>query len=281
MEYPDSEDDKKRSKTIAVITTVALHGLLLLCLVFMSLTYDAPPPAEYGIEVDMGGGGGGGGGNDGNRREVFIPAPQFPTDEEDILTQEIDISVPVIVTNKPLVKPQPVTTPTPTNTQTEQPVQRVETPTVNPDALFTRRTQGGGGTGTSTGPGAGTGVGPGTGSGTGGGDGDGTGPGTGSGVVPGRGGGSGGGDFSLGNRQAIYKEYPPKGKNIEGKVVVDFKADKTGKVIYAKAGGRGSTITDQRILEECERAALKSRFAAKADAEIEEKGTIVYFYVIQ
>jgi TonB family protein len=177
-----------------------------------------------------------------------------------------------------LLTPQPI--PTQKNTPVEQPVTKVETPTVNTAALYSKKNQGGGGTGTGSGTGTGTGTGPGSGSGTGGGDGSGTGTGTGSGIGPGSGGGTGGGTFSLKGRDAIHKAYPPKGKNIEGKVVVEFTADRNGKVISVNIA-RGTTINDERIWEECKKAARESKFKAKADAEIEEKGTITYFYVIQ
>ena len=62
-------------------------------------------------------------------------------------------------------------------------------------------------------------------------------------------------------------------------MIVEFRADPEGRVIYAKAGARGTTINDAALWKECERAALLSRFKSKADAAAEEKGTIRYKFV--
>ena len=53
--------DSKRNKIIGVIVSALFHALLFILFLFVGLSYQEPPPPEYGIEVDMGGGGGGGG----------------------------------------------------------------------------------------------------------------------------------------------------------------------------------------------------------------------------
>ncbi|MBR4340129.1 MAG: hypothetical protein IKP89_05885, partial [Bacteroidales bacterium] len=64
-------------------------------------------------------------------------------------------------------------------------------------------------------------------------------------------------------------------------IVVVFRADKEGNVIYAKAGGRGTTINEPALWAECERAAKLSKFKAKEDAPAEQQGKITYHFVIR
>ena len=268
MEYLDSENDKKRNKVIALVTTVILHGLLLICFVFMGLTYQVPPPPEYGIEIDMGGGGGGGGNPKNTHRTTTA---SNPVASENISTQNIEESVALNTTTKPTVKPTQQQTAPVEQSKVE------EAPTVNQNALFRRNTtqSGEGGSGGGSGGGTGTGYGTGTGSGTGSGSGSGSGGGVGSGM------GDGNGDFFLNGRPVVNKAFPKTKNNLEGIVKVDFRADRDGNVVYAKAGGRGTNINDPQIWEECEKAAKLSKFKAKSDAQIEEKGVITYRFVLQ
>jgi len=227
----------------------------------MGLKYQVPPPPEYGIEVDMSGGGGGGG-NSGQASTT----PSVPPPPSGDITQDEEETV----TTNPVPKVQPTTTPTTTTNPRVEPAP--ETPTVNPQAIYQKKTNSGG-----TGTGEGTSTGAGKGSGTGG-DGDG---GTGHGSGGGNGIGNTGGDFYLNGRPVISKAFPASKNNLDGKVIVEFRADKNGNVVYAKAGARGTTINDAQVWEECEKAARKSKFKEKADAEIEEKGTISYHFKIQ
>jgi hypothetical protein len=263
MKQTDSENDKKRNKVIALITTVIVHGLLLVCFIFMGLTHQVPPPPEYGIEVEMGGGGGGGSKSQTSNHISSSSAPS-----ENISTQNIEATTTVNATPKPVVKP---TRPQSTSTENQQTVE--ETPTVNQNALFRRNTSQGG-EGGGSGGGVGTGYGTGTGSGTGSGSGSGNGGGHGSGMGDGTG-------FFLNGRPVMVKEYPKAKNNLEGVVKVDFRADRDGNVVYAKAGGKGTTINDLQIWEECEKAAKRSKFKAKADAQMEEKGVITYIFKLQ
>ncbi len=105
----------------------------------------------------------------------------------------------------------------------------------------------------------------------------GTGSGSGSGI--GSGIGAGTGNFWLDGRPVVYKAYPKYSEKASGIVVVEFRADKEGNVIYAKAGARGTTINDTTLWAECEKAAKKSKFKAKEDAPAEQRGTIRYRFV--
>jgi hypothetical protein len=252
------ENRPKRNKVIAWITTLVLHGLLLICFVFMGLTHQIPPPPEYGIEVDMGGGGG------GSKAQTANPIPAEPApaspQRDHLSTQDVEESTPINATRQTPTHPtRTQTQPTPTETT---PVN--EAPAVNPNALFRRNAaQGGGGSGTGNGSGTGSGSGTGIGSNS------------------GNGAGNYGGDFFLDGRPVINKAFPTAKNNIEGVVKVDFRADRDGAVVYAKAGGRGTTINDSQIWEECEKAAKRSKFKAKSDAQVEEKGVITYRFILQ
>jgi hypothetical protein len=256
MKYSSKEDNSKRNKAIALITTAVLHGLLLLCFIFMGLTHQVPPPPEYGIEVDMGGGGGGSDRQSSDRPTVAQQTSSRARDN--VSTQDIEATANLNTAKR--TTPNPNNTPQPTTT-TETNVS--ETPTVNQNALFRRNTAQGGGSGSGSGTGKGSGSGTGTGSNAG------------SGV------GNYGGDFYLDGRPVINKAFPKAKNNLEGIVKVDFRADREGNVVYAKAGGRGTTINDPQIWEECEKAAMRSKFKANHDAQVEEKGVITYRFIIQ
>lgn len=250
----------KRNKMIGIAVSALFHALLLLLFLFMGLSYQIPPPPEYGIEVDMGGGGGGG----SSSRAATMPTTPTPSTSGGDITQNIEETV----TTNPAPKTVSTTIPTPITTRPE-PIP--ETPTIDQRALFQPKSNTSG-----TGSG-GTGTGSGTGSGSGSGDGEGTGQGSGR----GNGIGTSGGDFYLNGRPVISKAFPASKPNLEGVVVVSFKADRDGNVTEATAGGKGTTIQDTQIWKECEKAALKSKFKPKSDAEIVEKGTITYRFVVQ
>jgi hypothetical protein len=244
----------RRNKAIGIAVSAVFHALLLLLFLFMGLSYQIPPPPEYGIEVDMGGGGGG---NNSPATSVPTPAPNGGD-----ITQNIEETVSVPDTKTPTNNPKP----TITNTPIDKP-QIVETPAVNPNALFQKRNSSGGTGGDGTSKGSGTG-----------GDGD---DGNGQGSRNGNGIGNTGGDFFLNGRPVVSKAFPASKSNLNGKVIVDFRADREGNVMYAKAGVKGTTIQDMQIWEECEKAAKRSKFRPKSDAEIEEKGTITYRFVVK
>ncbi|HBC78598.1 MAG TPA: hypothetical protein DCZ51_08205, partial [Bacteroidales bacterium] len=67
----------------------------------------------------------------------------------------------------------------------------------------------------------------------------------------------------------------------EGKVVVEVIVDKSGKVIRATPGIKGSSILDTYLLNVAKEAALKTRFEAKTDAAEVQKGTITYNFKLK
>jgi len=86
----------------------------------------------------------------------------------------------------------------------------------------------------------------------------------------------GDGNYMLGGRKALNKQKYPQECNEAGKVVVSIEVDRTGKVISATAGVRGTTNNSRCLLEPAKRAALATRFNSDADAPAKQIGKIIY-----
>ncbi len=67
----------------------------------------------------------------------------------------------------------------------------------------------------------------------------------------------------------------------EGIVVVEVGVDRSGKVIQANPGAKGSTTLDEYLLSVAKEAALKARFDPKTDAPATQKGTIIYRFILK
>lgn len=97
-----------------------------------------------------------------------------------------------------------------------------------------------------------------------------------------KGGGSGNGiDWSLNGRSAIALPQPNKGIQSSGKVVVEIIVNKSGKVISAMPGAKGSTTMDGRLLDAAKKAALKAQFNISSTAPDRQKGYITYIFELQ
>ena len=66
-----------------------------------------------------------------------------------------------------------------------------------------------------------------------------------------------------------------------GKVVVEVSVDRSGKVIKAVPGIKGSTTLDEYLLKVAKDAAMEARFEAKPDAPLFQKGTITYNFILK
>jgi len=288
--------------------TLLFHGLLLFLFITIMFRTPIPPWPEEG------GGGGGSGleinlgtGDDGISPNQYaqISMPSFeskkavqtevpdkqeeikakPTDTEDVLTQDAEEAPSVA--SKPATKPKkvpekPVVNQPPAPTPVKQPV-------VDPNALYKKRTTSDGTTGkagnqgredgtTNSGNYKGTGTGSGTGSGTG--TGSGIGSGTGSGTGSGNGSGTGSGNsYDLGGRTAKFFPKPAYDSPEQGIIVVSIKVDRNGKVTYASAGAKGTTISEIGLRQQAESAARRTTFSPNTDAPEEQRGTITYRFV--
>jgi outer membrane biosynthesis protein TonB len=67
----------------------------------------------------------------------------------------------------------------------------------------------------------------------------------------------------------------------EGRVVVEVSVDRSGKVVQATPGTKGSTTLDEYLLKAAKEAALGARFEVKQDAPAIQKGTITYNFILK
>lgn len=87
--------------------------------------------------------------------------------------------------------------------------------------------------------------------------------------------------YDLGTRGAQSLPKPNYDYQEGGKVVVEVSVDRSGKVIQANPGAKGSTTLNADLLRVAKEAALKARFEPKADAPAVQKGTISYNFVLR
>ncbi len=96
-------------------------------------------------------------------------------------------------------------------------------------------------------------------------------------------GGSGGSGFSfnLGGRRMVAKPRIKDVSQEEGKVVVDIIVDKYGNVVRATPGARGSTTTSSILYKIAKDAALSTKFNTDNDAPEQQKGQIVFTFLVK
>ncbi len=287
IQQDTSTYNKQRGTGWAI--TLLFHGLLALLLFLFNLTIPDPPMSGgEGMVVNLGYVDEATGdiqpNSDMQSQPIFTQQQmQVAQDEnEKIVTQSIEESVKLNTTEKitKVVKEiKPTETPT---TETAKPVEETQ-PKVNPASLYTGKKSNG-----STSQGTGT-----TGAGDQGRtDGDpnstnykGTG---GTGNTPGN-----GGDGSKGTGQGTGPSYSMEGRrakalptpsfNVQetGKVVVEIFIDQQGNVIRANTGVRGSTTTNSTLLARAKDAALRAKFSPNEEAPEEQRGTIVYNFLLK
>lgn len=96
----------------------------------------------------------------------------------------------------------------------------------------------------------------------------------------GTGSGNGGNLTGMPQRSFVNKPTVNNPNRQTGKVVVDIRVDKNGVVIYARAGARGTSITDVNLLQKCEQAVYNSRVNALDSAPDTEIGTVVFVFKV-
>jgi TonB family protein len=91
----------------------------------------------------------------------------------------------------------------------------------------------------------------------------------------------GGTSFSLTGRSVVGQmPLPAYSQNLQGKVIVEISVDKDGRVTSAKAGAKGSTVSNAEMWDAARQAALKTRFSS-SPTEIVQYGTISYIFRLQ
>lgn len=262
-------DTKYKRKSMAI--TVTIHVLLILLLLLVGFTYLDPPP-EKGIAVNFGTSETGSGTNQtlekvktAPKQTQTPPKPQSqPELKEDVVTQN-NQEAPVVKKEKKKKEKKVVAKETPKKEPEKKPDPKPDKSTS--DALNSLL-NGPKNEGTKT---------SGEGNDTSGGDkgnpnGD---PnaksyyGTGKGL-------DGDGNYLLGGRKAINKEKFVQDCNEAGTVVVSIEVDRTGKVISATPGVKGTTNNSKCLLEPAKRAALATRFNKDSNAPVKQIGKIIY-----
>ncbi|MEG1498134.1 MAG: energy transducer TonB [Bacteroidales bacterium] len=92
-------------------------------------------------------------------------------------------------------------------------------------------------------------------------------------------GGSGGISFSLSGRTLMSLVKPSYNSEEQGLVVVRIWVNQQGVVTRAQVGIKGTTTMDENLWETAKNAAMQSRFTYKENAPSEQIGTITYKFV--
>lgn len=247
MEIKDK--DNKRT-IISILATILFHVAFVLLLMFMGFKYPDPPPAERGVEMDI-----------GSLLDAgnAMPGELGGSDESNPIHDVSDVDENTVNQNS---EEAPISSKKVDNKQvntkkvTDKP--KVTEEKINPNALFQK------------GKVKASGSGEGTGSGDGKGDKDGGGGGTGSDM-------SGSGtSFSLAGRGKKSIGLPSSKTNEVGSIIVTIFVDQDGNVVRAVAGARGTTIDNKSMWRHCEYAARQSKFSSNPNAPEEQRGTITY-----
>ncbi len=282
---------ENRKKSFAL--TTALFALLFLLLFLLKFSNQTLLP-----ELEGGGGGGEvavnfgdsdlGSGDNFQSTEKVVSAPQktqvTPTTEKEIVVSENNDAPAIAEVKKPTEKPKKEVIQKPIVKVVPKPSKSTSDALANilngssksgdgDDKVAGNKGKsngdanasgynGGGGTGTGSGGGNGSGQGLGTGSGYG--------NGSGSGV------GNGNGNYQLGNRKALNKPQPNYLCNEEGVVVVQISVDKSGRVIGANPGVRGTTNAAKCLLDQAKIAAMNTKWQADDAAPEKQVGKIIY-----
>ncbi len=268
MSFLDTEH-KRKSMTITVI----LYSLLLLLLFFVGMTYLDPAP-ENGIAVNFGTTDTGTGNiqpteaiKSAPKVTTPPPTPQPKTEvKEDVVTQDTEDAPVIKKEEEKIVK-------TETPVKKEEPKKEpVKEPDPTPDKTTTSAldnlingpksdgtAKGGEGNDNTAGDKGNPNGDPnaksyyGTGKGL---DGD--------------------GNYLLGGRKALNKQKYIQDCNEEGIVVVSIEVDRTGKVIKATPGVRGTTNNSPCLKDPARRAALATKFNPDDEAPTKQIGKIIY-----
>lgn len=252
-----------------IIGTIVIHNIIVLLLIFTFITLSKPAPSEGGILINFGDVESAGGLKEPelNNQQAMAAAsnPAQPAEtEEGILTQDFE-EAPAV--KKPVTTKKKETKPAPKPVQTVK-TPEPKTPTVNTKALYSKKGQ------STTEAGSSEGIYKGSGN-----MGDPTGTPESDNYSKGLGGS--GIVSNLNGRNPVHLQKPEFNILKEGIVVVEISVDKTGKVISATAGGKGSTIVDNTLYAAAKKAALSSKFNIKNDAPERQVGTITYHFKLQ
>ena len=261
-----------------LIGTLVVHGLLVLVFILYGLSVPLPLPAEKGIVINFGNTDMGSGDDFTNPNENVAedevqeeqvttpppPTPVTPTEEvvEEIITSA-DEEAPAIKPEKK--KPQPKEEKKPEKKAEEKPVEKPkeEPRKVDPRAIYKGKT-GGDGTTQETGN---------------------------QGVKEGDvnsqqyegepGGGNNGVSLNLEGRSFVNSPKISDKTQVAGKIVVQITVDKKGNIITARAGARGTTISQAELWKKCEDALRGVKLNALSAAPDIQAGTVTFSFILE
>jgi hypothetical protein len=187
------------------------------------------------------------------------PTPTTPSSESSektVVTQDME-EAPVVNTTSKKTAETPSTSP-----ETKE-----SKPTVNVNALYKGKKN------TGTGAGDGTGTTPGN---QGDPDGDPLAPNYGE-------GGSGNGSvrLSLASRSFVNMPTITDNGQSSGRIAVEIRVDKNGEVVYARAGAKGTTLSDLNLWRKCEQAVMGSRLNQLESAPDVQIGIVVFNFKVK
>ncbi|MFT4545744.1 MAG: outer membrane biosynthesis protein TonB [Bacteroidia bacterium] len=268
---------EKKNKRKAMITSLSIHALLLLLFLFFGLTTIHPKPEE-GMMINFGNTDMGLGDTESDpaQSEVVeeqveeevqpaesVATPSDPVVEEQVVTQDMLDAIALKEEQKRKQKIEAEERAEEERIASKK--ARVEEEKRAASAALFKKAKDGQGTGEGdTQPGGNQGSAGGT-----------------PGAPHGLGGSGDGMSFNLGGRNMVSAPKIVDTSQKEGKVVVDIIVDKYGKVVKATPGGRGSTTTDRHLEKLATEAAYNTKFNAKADASIQQKGSMTFVFILE
>lgn len=173
-----------------------------------------------------------------------------------IVTQDVE-DAPAVVTKKEASSPTPVATPE----------KKESKPVVNPNALYTGKKNNGSGSGDGTGNTPGN---------QGSKEGDPLSPDYGEG-----GSGFGNTSLSLENRRFVIPPRIEDNGQLAGRVAVEITVNRQGVIISARAGVRGSTLSDPVLWAKCEKAAMEAQLNQLEKAPQAQRGVIMFVFKVK
>ena len=277
MNSVNNVEQSQRSK--AIISTILLHVVLVLLCYFFYIKVQIPIEEieTGGVVINYGTSETGMGDDFTSMAEPAIgetisdepvvdpnrpnsPVSTNTSDAKDVVTQDIE-EAPSVNDKNPKTSNSSVS-----NNTTTTPIEPAK-PNVDQRALFKGKKNNG----------------------TGGGDGTGTTPGN-QGAPDGdpnsksyTGGGSGGNGIALNlnGRKFISLPRIQDDGQTAGKITVDISVDKTGTIVTAKAGGRGTTISNANLWDKCERAVLGCKLNAISTGPEIQAGSVIFTFILE
>ncbi len=97
----------------------------------------------------------------------------------------------------------------------------------------------------------------------------------------GTGSGNGGVALSLANRRFLTSPRIDDNGQQSGKIAVTIQVDRSGTVIKAEAGARGTTLTDISLWDKCEKAVLGAKLNTLESAPDIQQGVVVFNFKVR